>query len=404
MLKKFKILLFIAFCNHLVVAQSIDEQRKSLQSEISHLQLLTNAKARLAKQLQVGDTTGSYNLIALIRQEGDSCEVLPFSEREEIAIAFYFEKWQDVLSVLERDMYNTSPYRSKIARGSISYDILKGCDTRLNNALTFNQANDLEKQFLFIVYKSLFNYPAGPRVTFDESYRDIAIFKKNKLPSRIQDIYNSRAIKLRKSIPLGFGVEFASGYSQTTGQLRNYMKYDVPFLVAFDLYKNRFFLSLRDYIGFSSAASDISLNGHYPIPKDKQLRVYVPEVSLGYAVFDNKYFRLTPFLGYGATAIDATDGDKQKDPKLNDAGFFFTETYSLGAALDLILSRTEYLRGEKKPISSSWTAIRVRYGYYRPQYYHKYGVSGQRHSITMGIAIGELLMGGRHRRAARRYH
>ena len=177
----------------------------------------------------------------------------------------------------------------------------------------------------------------------------------------------------------GFAFEFFSGYGIFTDNLEKNFKNNVPVGVAFDICYKKFALYMRDYIGFSKTKDSIQFkDGTWR--KDAQVRVYLPEASLGYTIIDNRFFKIAPFVGISSTDISPTDYDKKKYPEYENIDLTFTTTYTLGINLDFKLNFNN------KNSDPSYGFVRVRYAYNKPQFNWKYsGFNGYFQYLTIGI-------------------
>lgn len=181
----------------------------------------------------------------------------------------------------------------------------------------------------------------------------------------------------------GFVFEFFSGYGILTKELKNTFTNPVPIGIAFDIYYKKFALFLRDYIGFSKTKTALPYN--YGVwEKGSQVRVFLPEASLGYVVLDNKFTKITPFAGYAGTGFLPTDNDVDENPDLKRAGLKITNTFTAGINVDIKLgkSKTQMVSYNEE----SYWFLRLRYGYNLPQFQNRYnGYEGAMHYITVGI-------------------
>jgi hypothetical protein len=227
----------------------------------------------------------------------------------------------------------------------------------------------------------------------DNDYRDITqdtlnILADNfllKYPNSIYENYTRNYIRY-KLTPSKFGLafEFFSGYGIFTENLEENFQNNVPIGVAFDIYYKDFVLYLRDYIGFSKTKDDI--NYHDGIwEKKSQVRVYLPEASLGYVVLDKKYLKIAPFGGIASIDIGPTQHDLDREPDLEKAELEFTTTYTFGLNLDIKLGPSKIPMVTFGP-EQSYLFLRVRYAYSLPQFRWKYhGYNGNMHYLTIGI-------------------
>lgn len=179
----------------------------------------------------------------------------------------------------------------------------------------------------------------------------------------------------------GLAFEFFSGYGLLTGELSEEFQNSIPMGIAFDVEYNDFTLYLRNYIGFSFTKKERPYNGGV-WEEDSQVRVYLPEASLGYAVIDNSRIKLSPFAGIASTSISPTEVDIDREPDVEEAGLDFTTTYMAGLNLDFKLKWDTGLLTPDESQHSYWF-IRVRYGYSAPQF--GAGNSGNMHYLTVGL-------------------
>ncbi len=181
----------------------------------------------------------------------------------------------------------------------------------------------------------------------------------------------------------GFVFEFFSGYGFLNKELEKNFTNPIPIGIDFDIYYKKVALYLRDYIGLNKTKTDIPYpNGVWE--KGSQVRVYLPEASVGYVALDNKTFKIAPFAGISGADFAPTQYDIENDHNLEKAEIKFTTTYTAGLNLDIKLGRT------KTPMVSfreeSYWFLRIRYGYNWPQFKNKYNrFDGTLQYITIGV-------------------
>jgi hypothetical protein len=177
----------------------------------------------------------------------------------------------------------------------------------------------------------------------------------------------------------GFGFEFFSGYGVFSGQLQSHYKDNVPVGVAFDVIYKKFTLYLRDYIGFSFTKHDFT--GSSAVwPKGSQVRVFLPEATLGYTIDNNKNYSLTPFAGISSCDIGPIENDTKTTPALKGYDLKFTTTYTFGINADIKLKKYSGYP------NTGYLFIRVRYAYNMPQLSKYYpGTDGSFQYLTIGI-------------------
>jgi hypothetical protein len=184
----------------------------------------------------------------------------------------------------------------------------------------------------------------------------------------------------------GIAVEFFSGYAFLTDQLHKYFLNSIPVGVAFDISYKKIILFIRDYIGFSYVNKMVPYTGG-AWEKGAQVRIYVPEASLGYAVLDKYPFRLIPFVGIAATEFSPTSHDTDQNPDLKYARLDMTTTWVAGACLDFKLVNWNRRSNPFHP-QNQYAFVRLRYSLNLPQFGWRFGYyNGVIHSITVGVGL-----------------
>jgi len=182
----------------------------------------------------------------------------------------------------------------------------------------------------------------------------------------------------------GFTFEFFSGYGIFTGNLRTHYSDNIPFGVAFDIYYKRYVLYLRDYIGFSHTNHDFT-DKNEVWTKNSQVRVYLPEASLGFIIHDGRRFKLAPFIGISSTDISPTENDLTEKPALKDYELPFTTTFTVGFNVDLKFGKAGGTMSTNR-FEQSYLFMRIRYAYNFPQFSKSYnGFGGNMQYITIGL-------------------
>ncbi|PID69052.1 MAG: hypothetical protein CR968_00105 [Flavobacteriia bacterium] len=189
-----------------------------------------------------------------------------------------------------------------------------------------------------------------------------------------------------KLVPKNWGLafEFFSGYGAYTGQLSNNFTNSIPIGIAFDITYKDFELYLRDYIGFHKSKKDFEYSlGTYE--KGSGMMTILGEASLGYAVYNNDRFKISPSAGIGVMGISTSTKDTDQIPELEEISLDPKATFVLGLNFDIKLG----LKNTPKYIpKTNYSFIRIRYGYSMPGYEKKYyGMTGDMHYISVGFGI-----------------
>jgi len=184
----------------------------------------------------------------------------------------------------------------------------------------------------------------------------------------------------------GYAFELFSGYGFLTPQLSEHFTNYIPLGFSIDVYFRNFVLFLRAYAGFSYTRHEFG-TGNDVWSEHSQVRVFLPEASVGYIFHNDKYFRLAPFVGIGSCDIGPTSYDKKNNSALEKYELSFTTTYIAGFNTEFKLGK---LRSEMtaKGKKQSFIFIRLRYTYAHPMFWKYYeGYGGSLNCITLGFGM-----------------
>lgn len=189
-----------------------------------------------------------------------------------------------------------------------------------------------------------------------------------------------------KLVPKNWGItfEFFSGYGIYTGNLSQNYTNNVPIGVAFDVCYKNWELYLRDYIGFNSTKKDVDYSlGTWE--EGSRSMVVFPEASLGYVVYNDNKFKISPFAGIAGMDISPISVDIDKTPELKEVSLEFTTTYLAGINFDLKFGPKNIPAFNPK---ASYAFMRLRYAYGATSFEKKYvGMAGNMHYITIGLGV-----------------
>ena len=261
----------------------------------------------------------------------------------------------------------------------------KSTESRL---LLITQINDSEenehrKDFLRLHLNGILTNENNTDISQDMVNDEAEQFIK-KYPKSVYEPFIRKYIRFKyKPSKWGFAFEFFSGYSWFTGALENDFKNGGPIGVAFDAEYRKLAMYFRNYIGFSKTREDLTYSqGIWP--GESQVRVFLPEASIGLVILDSKRLKMAPFVGIASTDIGATEFDKDENPDLRDAGLEFTTTYVVGYNMDIKLGQTDIGMVTMGPEQAYWF-LRIRYAYNAPRFDKKYGIDGNMHYVTIGL-------------------
>jgi hypothetical protein len=389
------LLLFFFFTFAISHAQSDSLQQEILNYEGTKSQIISSGRSLLLDKFIEEDLNKVKEIKGYLINEVENDDYLAIYPGENWLLLYWTREYEELIDViiafdenaLEKLGQQIKPeydmlYAKIQQKTYIDKPVLKWEIERSN-------LSSADQDFLLLFLEYLLSNPEDPQ-NEQERINNLADNFIAKHPESNYVGYIKENIRFRYvSSNWGLAFEFFSGYGLFTGNLSENFKNNVPMGVAFDVEYKKWTLYLRNYIGFSSNIEDRSFNGGV-WEKDKQVRIYLPEASLGYTVVDNKRLKISPFAGIASTSVGPTESDIEQNPGVEDAGLDFTTTYTGGFNLDYKLNWGTGLLAPNSPKYSYWF-IRLRYGFAAPQFGQEY--SGGMHYISIGL--GGLYRGSR---------
>ena len=380
-------------------------QKDSLQNQIlnysdSNAEIISKGRGLLGEKFMEGDYEKVKEIRYYLLQKVQDKNYLVFYPLENWYILYWTQQYNELLaSISLTDSLNIQRFNRIGYHEDLMFDKKIQPTQDLLFSKLFERSKDsilqldalIDKSFLkeenkdFLKLYLLFLIKAGTNRTTARDSLNVSAdkflkeFPASKHVSFIRKYIRGEYIASK----WGFVFEFFSGYDILTKELKDHFTNAVPIGVAFDIYYKKWALFLRDHIGLNKTKADIPYNSGV-WEKGSQVRVYLPEASLGYVVTDNKILKLTPFAGISSTDFSPTTVDQNSNSNLKNAELKFTTTWTAGLNVDIKLGHS------KTPMVSyneeSYWFVRVRYGYNLPQFQNKYdGYSGAIHYITIGL-------------------
>lgn len=393
--------LFIAFLMALVSINSYG-QIDSLQHEIlnyddSKLELISNGRRLLLDNFMDENIAKVKEVKDYLVNDVENEDYAVFYPVEHWFILYWTKEYQELLTRINQfDSETLASFQNKIKpTNDLLYSKLHEKTRRFRDFLIAKmEESGIKKEEKDFLVMNLNYLIAGENDT--EITQDVLNSLADKFleshPNSVYEEYTRKNIRFKNKLSnWGFGVEFFSGYGMFTENLSNEYKNNIPFGVAFDICYKDFTLYLRDYIGFSKTLNNWDY-GDGVWEEDSQVRVFLPEASVGYTILNNKSFKISPFAGIASTNIGPTEYDLDEEPGLENVNLDFTATYNLGVNLDIKLGKSKNAMVSNGPEDSYWF-LRLRYSYNSMGFEKKYdGFNGNMHYLTIGLGgIGRAI-------------
>ncbi len=375
--------------------QDIDTLADDRQDDILDLtntksEIIARGRTLLLDKFLEGDYQRVKEIKDYLKGEVENRDYLAIFPGEYWFILYWTREYPELLSsVRQTDTAAILLYQSQIKPQE---DMLfaklrsKSVDSRLllETMIRDSEMTDTEKDFLsmHLVYMLAGDDFAG--ITQD-TLNALADQFLDQYPESEYHFFTRNFIRI-KLVPSrwGFAFEFFSGYGILTGSLSESYNNNVPMGVAFDIGYRNLVLYLRDYIGFSRTRTDMDYGAEGTWEKDSQVRLFLPEASLGYVVLDRDHLKMAPFVGIAGTMIGPTQYDQNKEPGL-EAMDISAFSYAVGLNLDIKLRRSGIPMVSRGPEYNFWF-LRFRYAYTMPRFEQKYeAFGGNMHYLTIGM-------------------
>lgn len=383
-MKKTLLVTLLILLSNTVFSQNDSIQNAILKHSDTKSILISKGRALLLDRFIEGDINEVRKIKDYLKNDVENNDYAAFYPTEYWTLLYWTKEYAELLNSIEKyDSIRIVAFNKKIKpQNDFLYMKVKNKSIDSLNMLELNiqksKLDAISNDFLRLNLKGLISGNEGSTINQDSLNLLSDNFLK-KYPNSEHEQFIRKYIR-HKRIPSkwGFGYEFFSGYGLFTDELKNKFNDNIPMGVSIDISHKKINLYLRSYIGFSRTKNDIPYSDGI-WGKNSQVRVIIPEASIGYTLFDNKHLTFAPFAGISGTIISATEHDIDLDENLDNAEIN-TISYTAGLNFDIKL---------KKKINryeSSFSFIRVRYGYTLPQYDNKYvGYSGNMHYITIGF-------------------
>jgi hypothetical protein len=268
--------------------------------------------------------------------------------------------------------------------------VLQELDIILGN-LQASSLTQEEKDFVAIY---LHYYLIGNSFFRDENYDAIVHTVNTSAKKFIATYPNSEYINLLRSYELkpsdwggGFGLNL--GYSAKTENLSKSLKNDGTVGIYIDVVYKKTLLTTGFSIAFGKAREDIVISDKLVLPKDTSTSINNFYASLGYRIFDDKRFIITPIAGVGTAWIHpGSDKGRKENPTLKQFDYSYGLTANFGVMTDIRLGKMQRIPGQNFA-EPSFFSVRLSYQFFynnfknAPPYYY----NGNLHTITAGINI-----------------
>jgi len=392
MLNFFKIVFLLIF--GLIISLNSQGQNE-LQKEIlnyndTRYELVTKGRRLMIDRLLAGDLEKTKQVRNYLISEVENHEYIALYPAENWLLMYWTQEYFALTSDIRiyetvKDDYGNGkrhPQEDYLLDKLVAET--KNHIKQLTDSISQSSLEDSEKDFLIMNL----HYLVSDVEAYPSEQEDLNLLADNyllKYPNSSFATFTREYIRYKHDVsPWSFAAEFFSGYGFQTRDLNKQFGNNIPIGVAFDIGYKNFVLYLRYYIGLANTKFDTAYSvGVWE--SGSQVRVFLPEASLGYKIYKSERLNLVPFLGVSSTSISPTEYDLKETPELEELEIPFCLTYTFGLNLDIKLGEPLMplvsFNGE-----DSYRFLRVRYSCNIPQFERKIqGISGQIHAITIGF-------------------
>ena len=376
-------------------AQTEDIGQQITDYKNSRMVLISNARSLLFDKIEAGDLSSAAQITDFIIDSLETREYLGLWDVEKILIYYNLHDYNSLLNEFRiADTTNVSRNNNLRYRITPSRDLLfkrlqnKSADNyeELADSIDLADLPEEDKSFLqlalvYMIYNTENAFSNQDEINslsnkYIENYPQSPHNKLIKTHIREEYVFSG----------WGFGLEFSSGYGIFTSELKQTFTNPIPLVFAFDVEYKKFISNIRIYCGLNKTKKDIAYEHkgeEWYWTKDALARTFIPELSLGYTVWENKIVKMYPYTLIGLNNTTPTAKDREDYPELKDANIT-SFTYGLGLNFDFKIRSNNFVVINESSSSSGYIGIRVRYSYKWNNFKH---YSGNFHDITVGIVL-----------------
>ncbi|MEO5978238.1 MAG: hypothetical protein ABIS36_22970 [Chryseolinea sp.] len=379
----------LMFIGSLAYAQNDSIRAEILRFEGTKAELIQRGRGVLMEKIERGEKSNVEAIFKYLLGEEDHYHVA-FHPIEKYLLYYYLNDFSSILNqaTLRSSEVSRERFYAQMRPASdlLAYklvDIVRFDRNEIIQSIKNSNLSSSDKSFL----KLNLNYLSAD-FGVDHAVQDSLNVAANQYltahPGNEFEKYIRTDIRYEfKPSKWGVGVEFFTGYSLFTDNLSKRFYNTVAVGVAFDICYKNWTLFVRDYIGSSRIKDSIAFS-NVTWQRHSKATLYLPEISVGYVTYENKFVIVTPFLGMSWASFSPTDNDKDKIPEYKNIGLSFTKTYTLGTNVDFKLGRS--MTNKLKGSESTYWFVRVRYAYNIGNFENQYtGFNGNIHSLTIGV-------------------
>lgn len=185
--------------------------------------------------------------------------------------------------------------------------------------------------------------------------------------------------------PWQFGIGMGLGTATASGRIANYFSSIVGVSLDVNINYHRWYFSLLLQFAFSQLKLDIPNKKGDGVWKAGELaNITQCGLSLGYSVMNNRFFRMTPYIGMAVSECVPDEKQIEKDDTLKKAGLKGGFSNILGLDTDIKLSQIIHPKKNKDIL----TSLNIRLNYV-PSMFNKANsrYSGNLLFITVGVRL-----------------
>jgi hypothetical protein len=370
------------------MAETIHEEISNYEESTSNL--ISKGRKLLVDKFNVGDWKKVKAVKDYLTSDDIDDNYLALYPFEESMILYWIEDYDELILHIQNTHLLHRKYFSK--------KILPNRDW-LSNLLLIESRNEKDKLELNILESNLNEENKDFLMLYlsylleDENYTGTTQNDVNNMSDQFLTTYPESIFATLISTDIrqkyiradwGFGIELFSGFGILTGDVTNYFEDNIGIGWSFDIAYQAYELYLRNYFGFTNNKVDIPIpSGIYKKNTTSQITGF--EASLGYDVFENKKFKLTPFIGIAGIGISKYSNDDDESPLEKEIRTEFSKTLALGFNLDYKIA-PPYITKEAGDLITDYIFIRFRYTYNRSDMSNRYyDANGNMHYFTIGV-------------------
>ena len=286
--------------------------------KLSKSELISKGRRMLLDEFRKDNMDTVAEIVYYFEKEINDNNHVGLWPAEQILLYYWIEEYDEIINFANYQLESTPTFHNR--------DIIYPPDNAIYHELIAASIDDfnylkegiLEQEFsedaenfLILMLKRILATEAPRFISMEQVNREADNFIENYPYSPLNEIVKEYISFKWEMGDWVLGFYIGGGYTLPSGNMLEYISSKGALCASFDLYYKRSAFMLSMQSGFGSVQQDIPVNNYGYWEKGESSNLTSVGLSLGYSVFDNTRFRITPLAGisFGFASPSETDLD-----------------------------------------------------------------------------------------------